>query len=516
MLRRQPPINCVNCSKDYQEVKEQWLPQLVDHFDKNNSDKWMMRYFVNEKFYRNNSPIFVFLGGEWEITPEMLTGGHFYDMARQQEALMFYTEHRYYGESWPKSNLSPHNLRYLNVLQSLEDLKYFLTYQKASSKALKNSKVVLVGGSYSGSMVSWFMTLYPEMADAGWASSAPLVAKMDFNEYMTYTMFSIKEKGGLTCSHKLEEAFNSLAKAMQTNRALGLLKRLNICRTFDTSNPFDRQAFFNGLSNYFAAVVQSYSSFIPGFCARFLSLDARPLEALIEYLADLYAETEVFKIREPEEWCLDFSYEGLKALFKDENDLKAGARSWFYQTCHEFGWFSTTSEKSNHNFTSYQITLPSSSSTSTKLAFGGQVPLSYFQQLCQDVFGNLQYVAVDAEGGVVAIKNLGHGNQESTPFPPPSPPSSSSSLTLQQMHARALAINKVFGGLSNISKRVIFTHGLLDPWRAAGLQYGQNVLLIKDYSHVEDLGSINLSDTVEMNVVKLKVASFITRILRRN
>lgn len=37
-----------------------------------------------------------------------------------------------------------------------------------------------------------------------------------------------------------------------------------------------------------------------------------------------------------------------------------------------------------------------------------------------------------------------------------------------------------------------------------------------DYSHVEDMGSINLKDTVEMNVVKLKVASFIIRILNHD
>lgn len=92
------------------------------------------------------------------------------------------------------------------------------------------------------------------------------------------------------------------------------------------------------------------------------------------------------------------------------------------------------------------------------LPFGGQVPLTYFQQLCQDVFENYSNSSV---------ANLGHGKEQQ-----PSP-------TLQQLHARALAINKLFGGVSNVSKRVIFTHGALDPWRAAGLQYGSNVLLIK-------------------------------------
>ena len=71
-------------------------------------------------------------------------------------------------------------MQYLNVLQSLEDLRYFIDFQKSSTKALQQAKVVLVGGSYSGSMVAWFMKLYPDKANAAWASSAPLLAKMDF------------------------------------------------------------------------------------------------------------------------------------------------------------------------------------------------------------------------------------------------------------------------------------------------------------------------------------------------
>ncbi|XP_037807821.1 putative serine protease K12H4.7 [Lucilia sericata] len=181
MLHQEPPVNVLNITKECGEIKELWLQQPVDHFDVNNTETWLMRYFVNDNFYQVGSPIFVFVGGEWEILPHMLQAGHFYDMAKQQEALMFYTEHRYYGQSWPKSDSSTDNLQFLNVLQSLEDLKSFLTYQKSSTKALANAKIVLVGGSYSGSMVAWFMKLYPEMAEVAWASSAPLRAKMDFN-----------------------------------------------------------------------------------------------------------------------------------------------------------------------------------------------------------------------------------------------------------------------------------------------------------------------------------------------
>ncbi|XP_037807839.1 putative serine protease K12H4.7 [Lucilia sericata] len=301
---------------------------------------------------------------------------------------------------------------------------------------------------------------------------------------MTLTMTSLQQKGGVRCAQKLDEAFKGLVKEMQTNKASSLLRKLNVCQTFDATNTLDRQAFFNGLGNYFAGLVQSYSAFIPQFCSTFTKLDFKPSEALIKYFAQVFSNEEELKIREEfEEWCLDFTYQGLKSIFTDVNELTTGTRPWFYQTCQEFGWFSTTATTT----TNEAFTITSSTNTHYTPAFGGQVPLSYFQQLCQDVF----------------MENLGHGTHYSP-------------LTLQQLQARALAINKLFGGFSNVSKRVIFTHGLLDPWRAAGLQNDQNVLLIKDYSHVEDMGSINLKDTVDMNVAKLKVSAFINRILRHN
>lgn len=62
----------------------------------------MQRYYVNSDFYEPGGPLFIMVGGEWEIQPYLLEQGHFYDMAQRHEAIMFYTEHRYYGKSWPK------------------------------------------------------------------------------------------------------------------------------------------------------------------------------------------------------------------------------------------------------------------------------------------------------------------------------------------------------------------------------------------------------------------------------
>lgn len=70
----------------------------------------------------------------------------------------------------------------------------------------------------------------------------------------------------------------------------------------------------------------TFSAYITQFCLYFNNLEAKPLEALIRYLMEVFASSEELKIREPEEWCLDFSYEGMKSIFLNENDLKTGSK----------------------------------------------------------------------------------------------------------------------------------------------------------------------------------------------
>lgn len=78
------------------------------------------------------------------------------------------------------SDLSNENMEYLHVLQALEDLAHFIRTMKSTIPGMANSKVILVGGSYSATMVTWFKKIYPDLATGSWASSAPLLAKVDF------------------------------------------------------------------------------------------------------------------------------------------------------------------------------------------------------------------------------------------------------------------------------------------------------------------------------------------------
>lgn len=134
----------------------------------------------NDEFFKPGGPIFIYVGGEWFISPGSISGGHVYDMAKEHNGYLFYTEHRFYGLSKPVDAMTEENMKYLDVQQALADLAHFIRTMKATIPGMENSKAILTGGSYSATMVTWFKKLYPDLAAGCWASSAPLYARMDY------------------------------------------------------------------------------------------------------------------------------------------------------------------------------------------------------------------------------------------------------------------------------------------------------------------------------------------------
>lgn len=104
------------------DVQTRWITQRLNNFDKQDTRVWNMvggilqlsleiyqlknhfcfqRYMVNNEYFEPGGPIFIYVGGEWTISAGWLQSGHMHDMARDMHGIMFYTEHRYYGESHP-------------------------------------------------------------------------------------------------------------------------------------------------------------------------------------------------------------------------------------------------------------------------------------------------------------------------------------------------------------------------------------------------------------------------------
>ncbi|KAK9693685.1 Serine carboxypeptidase S28 [Popillia japonica] len=128
---RHGPLRHISPTKGAKHPKSHTITQKLDHFNPSDNRTWSMRYFSNDQFFKRSGPIFVFIGGEWEINSTELMGGHLFEIASQHGGMMFYTEHRYYGQSIPFKNLTVGNLKYLSADQALIDLVYFIQKMKS-------------------------------------------------------------------------------------------------------------------------------------------------------------------------------------------------------------------------------------------------------------------------------------------------------------------------------------------------------------------------------------------------
>ena len=77
-------------------------------------------------------------------------------------------EHRYYGNSWPTSDLSTENLRFLTTDQALADEVYFaknVVFKGLEHLDLTAANVAYIGygGSYAGAFNAFLRKLYPDV-----------------------------------------------------------------------------------------------------------------------------------------------------------------------------------------------------------------------------------------------------------------------------------------------------------------------------------------------------------------
>ena len=100
---------------------------------------------------------------------------YMYQLAQEHEGLLVGVEHRFYGNSFPTADTSVDSLQYLTSDQALADLARLLHDLMVDLDTI-NSKVITIGGSYSGNLAAWFRLKYPAISTGSIASSGPLTA----------------------------------------------------------------------------------------------------------------------------------------------------------------------------------------------------------------------------------------------------------------------------------------------------------------------------------------------------
>lgn len=254
--------------KNLSAIVTKWFTQPTDHFNQGDDRKWRMRYFQNMEKWRPGGPVYIYIGGEGKLYPDVLSSGLLFDLASETNGAMFGVEHRYYGESKPFADVTRSNLKYLSSKQALADLANIVKNIKLSSP-LKEAKVVVVGGSYAGNLAAWMRLVYPDLVDAAISSSAPVLAKLDFFEYIDTVGDDFKKYATPECFNNITTKFNQYREAFKTQAATEQLKNTyGIC---NASNLMKRenQGLFLGFwvtSVYFVAAQYGNPQIIKQTC----------------------------------------------------------------------------------------------------------------------------------------------------------------------------------------------------------------------------------------------------------
>ncbi|KAJ2385316.1 Serine protease 16, partial [Coemansia sp. RSA 2559] len=129
-----------------------YFSQKVDHFG-SNSSTFKQLFYINSKEYVPGGPIYLFNSGETPASPSYLAAGEPYTLAKATGGMVIIMEHRYYGVSYPVSDMSGPNMKYLTLENALEDVAYFIRNgrgfisENTGISISAESKWIAVGGS---------------------------------------------------------------------------------------------------------------------------------------------------------------------------------------------------------------------------------------------------------------------------------------------------------------------------------------------------------------------------------
>jgi len=436
----------------------QWFTQELDHNNVRNARTWKQRYWVSWEFFKHGGPVFIMIGGEGEENPAWLKAGALAEYAKQYGAAMFILEHRYYGHSRPTEDLSVKNLVWLSSHQALADLAVFIEAMNAQHRL--TGPWVSLGGSYPGSLSGWLRLKYPHLVAGSVASSGPVFAKPDFYEYLEVVDAALKHENS-DCSDALSTAVGKLM--FLTSHRVGwsmLTKMFKLCKPFDGKDEANIATLVETLIGNIETVVQYNKDKGNKSTNKVCEImDNRTAGSELQQ----FAEVNSLSLKMADAICLDADYENKvtmlrKTTYEDPTSRvpgDVGNRPWFYQTCTEFGWYQSSSQKGH--------------------PFGKAFPVDFFVKMCSDVFGP--------------------------------------KFNFDLLKRGIDITNTEYGSLNISVTNVVFVHGSLDPWHTLGVTEDVSkdapVIIIEGTSHCANLYPAAEDDPQGLKDARKKIGNLI-------
>jgi thymus-specific serine protease len=322
------------------------------------------RYFANDASFQEDGPLFVYVGGDYEIGTYWLEHGHMHDIAADLGGFIIGCEMRFYGKNRPTSDVSTSNLRFLSTEQVLADMANLIDHVKLLDGRLANAKVILVGTMFGGNLATWFRVKYPHHADGIWSSSSYVEARMNFREYLEVIGDDLRTFGNDTCYRRVWRAFRTIENLIDGGRSTVLDEMFHLCHPINVADRFEVARFFEAITeSVTTGVLNGGFVYVQGMCEKVTDADITN---------DLIAFAEWFAADNRSPNCFGWNFDELVDFFSptswSDSGVVTGRRQFLYLTCTEYGWFVTTD--------------------SHRQPFSSRIGEDYHEEICRRVFGD--------------------------------------------------------------------------------------------------------------------------------
>lgn len=320
------------------EYRTEYLEVPLDHFSFAVNHRFKLRYLINDTWHQgNDAPIFFYTGNEGFIEVFAQNTGFMWDIATDFDALLVFAEHRYYGKSRPFENETyysdPKYMGYLNSEQALADFVELISYLKTKPN-MKNSPVIVFGGSYGGMLSAWLRIKYPHVVQGAIASSAPILhftGHTDCAEFAKIVTSDFR-RANPTCPNLIKQSWATLTNVTSTDEGLKWLsENWNFCTPLANANTvYFVKRWLELIYDYLAMVDYPYET-------NFLTpLPANPVAEACKHLDNATLTDKELLLSVFKAISVFTNYTGeTKCNSLNDAAPQLGATYWNYQACTE-------------------------------------------------------------------------------------------------------------------------------------------------------------------------------------